>query len=116
MIRLEFQERGIFNKVEDQVDIRDLMAYYLGQKGKIQGEGLQYVLITEFPRYLIIVFKRFTSNDYNIEKNTTQVIYSGNLEVEGHQYKLVGQICHQGTAEKGSYKAAVHHGDRWFEA
>ncbi len=75
-----------------------------------------YALITEFPKYLIIAFKRFTSNDYNVEKNTSQVIYSGTLEIEGHKYKLVGQICYQGTAEKGSYKAAVQHGDKWYEA
>lgn len=55
------------------------MEYYLGKKGKTQGEGLLYVLITEFPQFLIIVFKRFTFNDYKIEKNTSQVIYSGSL-------------------------------------
>ena len=37
VIRLEFQERGVFNKVEDQVDIKDMMEYYLGKKGKTQG-------------------------------------------------------------------------------
>lgn len=46
VIRLEFQERGVFNKVEDQVDIKDMMEYYLGKKGKTQGEGLLYMLIT----------------------------------------------------------------------
>lgn len=28
----------------------------------------------------------------------------------------MGQICHQGSAEKGSYKAAVRHGEKWYEA
>lgn len=37
VIRLEFQEKGIFNKIENHVDIKDLIGYYLGQKGKIQG-------------------------------------------------------------------------------
>ena len=68
------------------------------------------MLITEFPRYLIIVFKRFASNDYTIEKNTTQVVYSGILDIQGHRYKLIGQVCHEGTHEKGSYKAAVNLG------
>ena len=81
IIKLEFPERGIFNKVEDHVNINDMLQYYLGQKGKIQGEGLLYALITTFPRYLVIAFKRFTTNDYNVEKNTSQVVYSGNLEI-----------------------------------
>jgi ubiquitin C-terminal hydrolase len=93
-----------------------MLQYYLGQKGKIQGEGLLYALITTFPRYLVIAFKRFTTNDYNVEKNTSQVVYSGNLEIEGHRYRLLGQICHQGNAETGSYKAAVQHGGKWYEA
>lgn len=56
-----------------------MMEYYLGKKGKNQGEGLLYIKITQFPRYLIIIFKRFSSNDYNIEKDSSQVLYSGYL-------------------------------------
>jgi len=56
-----------------------MMEHYLGTRGKVQGEGLLYVKITEFPRYLIIIFKRFSSNDYNVEKNSSQVLYSGLL-------------------------------------
>jgi ubiquitin C-terminal hydrolase len=93
--------------VENQVDIMDMMQYYLGEKGRVQGEGLLYVKITEFPRYLAIVFKRFSANDYNVEKNSSQVLYSGCLEIEGLVYRLVGQVCHQGNSESGSYKAAV---------
>jgi len=29
---------------------------------------------------------------------------------------LIGQVCHQGTAENGCYKAAVLHEEKWFEA
>lgn len=61
------------------MDIKDLMGYYLGLKGKIQGEGLLYMKITSFPKYLTIVFKRFYSNDYSVEKDSSQVLYSGNL-------------------------------------
>jgi len=91
-----------------------MMQYYLGVKGRVQGEGLLYVKITEFPRFLIIVFKRFTSNDYNVEKNSSQVLYSGFLEIEGHPYRLVAQVCHQGSPEAGNYKAAVNFGEKWY--
>jgi hypothetical protein len=37
ILKLEFPERGIFNKIEDHVDIKDMMEYYLGKKGRIQG-------------------------------------------------------------------------------
>jgi hypothetical protein len=37
--------------------------------------------ITHFPKYLVIVFKRFYSNDYSIEKDSSQVLYSGYLEI-----------------------------------
>lgn len=57
------------------------MQYYLGTKGKIQGEGLVYMKITRFPKYLVIVFKRFYSNDYSVEKDSSQVLYSGYLEI-----------------------------------
>ena len=43
-------------------------------------------------------------------------MYSGILDIEGHRYKLLGQICHQGTHENGSYKAFVSHSGKWFEA
>jgi ubiquitin C-terminal hydrolase len=29
---------------------------------------------------------------------------------------LVAQVCHQGSAETGSYKAAVNFGEKWYEA
>lgn len=61
--------------------MKDLIAYYLGQKGKIQGEGLIYMKITNFPKYLLVVFKRFYSNDYSIEKDSSQVLYSGHLDI-----------------------------------
>jgi U4/U6.U5 tri-snRNP-associated protein 2 len=115
VIRLEFQERGIFNKIENHVEMGELMEYYLGKRGKIQGEGLLFMKITHFPKYLLIVFKRFYSNDYTVEKNCSQVLYSGQLEIEQHKYRLIGQICHQGPAEGGSFRAAVCHADRWFE-
>jgi ubiquitin C-terminal hydrolase len=93
-----------------------MLSYYLGQKGKIQGEGLRFMRITSFPRFLVLVFKRFYSNDYTIEKDTSQVIYSGNLEIEGQKYRLISQICHQGKHETGSYKCSVLMGEKWFEA
>ena len=38
------------------------------------------------------------------------------MDIEGHKYKLIAQICHQGTAENGSYKSAMLYGDKWYEA
>jgi len=37
--------------------------------------------ITQFPKYLIVVFKRFYNNDYKVEKDTSQVLYSGYLDI-----------------------------------
>lgn len=65
---------------------------------------------------MIIHIKRFTKNDYFIEKNPTIVnfpiknldlseyVWNKDTEKETYKYDLVANIIHEGEAEKGKYK------------
>ena len=74
--------------------------------------------ITQLPNYLIIHIKRFTKNDFFIEKNPTIVNFPiKNLDLteyvkpsdrgridETYKYDLLANIIHDGKPEGGTYR------------
>jgi len=88
--------------------------------------------ITRLPKFIILYIKRFTKNTFFVEKNPTIVnfpvksIEFGDLLSEevkaehakvGTTYDLMANIVHDGSPEKGSYKAHILHkgSGKWFE-
>jgi len=87
--------------------------------------------ITRLPKFIILYIKRFTKNTFFVEKNPTIVnfpvksIEFGDLlseedkatHKEGTTYDLMANIVHDGSPEKGSYKAHILHkgSGKWFE-
>lgn len=63
-----------------------------------------------FPEYLILIFKRFTKTEYKMEKDSSEVIYNGSLEIESRKYKLEAQICHSGEYDGGKFFSYVSFG------
>ncbi len=89
---------------------------FSGTKGVAQGEGISYMKVTGFPEYLVLVFKRFAKTEYKVEKDSSEVVYNGSLEIQNHKYKLEGQVCHAGEWEGGKFFSYVAFRDRWFMA
>lgn len=72
-------------------------------------------------RYIILYIKRFTKNNFFVEKNPTIVnfplshIEFGDLLSEdvkgkheaGTTYDLIGNVVHDGSPENGSYRVSV---------
>ena len=72
-------------------------------------------------RYIILYIKRFTKNNFFVEKNPTIVnfplshIEFGDLlsadvkdkHEAGTTYDLIGNVVHDGSPEKGSYRVSV---------
>lgn len=90
--------------------------------------------LTKLPPYLILCFKRFTKNNFFVEKNPTIVnfpvkdmdmaefISADPAVVAAHPhtvYDLVANICHDGPAGagKGTYRLHVRHkgANQWYE-
>lgn len=89
--------------------------------------------LTRLPRYLILHIKRFSKNEFFIEKNPTIVNFPiRNLDMRPYvdlpasmvgkvstKYDLVANICHVdgNTPFEGEYKVQVHHKstDQWYE-
>ena len=73
------------------------------------------------PRYIILYIKRFTKNNFFVEKNPTIVnfplshIEFGDLlsedvkgkHEEGTTYDLIANVVHDGSPEKGSYRVSM---------
>ena len=75
--------------------------------------------MSRLPRYLIVHHKRFTKNNFFMEKNPTIVTFPvKNLQLSDHipvpkgpdgnpvpsKYNLVANICHDGKPDAGSYR------------
>lgn len=46
ILKLEFPEKGIFNKSQNQIGILSLLEKYMGKVGEKNSEGLRYAKIT----------------------------------------------------------------------
>ncbi|XP_022127550.1 U4/U6.U5 tri-snRNP-associated protein 2 isoform X2 [Pieris rapae] len=126
----EFRENII-----PQVNLYQLLSKFNGQTSKeyktYKENFLKRFEITQLPPYLILYIKRFTKNTFFVEKNPTVVNFPvknvdfGDIltpEVKAKYkgkttYELVGNILHDGTPEKGTYRAHVLHKptQQWYE-
>ncbi|KAL0896017.1 hypothetical protein ABMA27_012005 [Loxostege sticticalis] len=126
----EFRENII-----PQVNLYQLLSKFNGQSSKeyktYKENFLKRFEITRLPPYLILYIKRFTKNTFFVEKNPTVVNFPvknvdfGDIltpEVKAKHngkttYELVGNIVHDGTPEKGTYRAHVLHKptQQWYE-
>jgi U4/U6.U5 tri-snRNP-associated protein 2 len=99
--------------------------------------GVKTYKISRLPRYLIVHYKRFTKNNFFVEKNPTIVTFPvKSLRLGDHvpvptrpnaipgggqpvdsTYDLVANVCHDGKPAEGSYRAMVHHvaDGNWYE-
>ncbi|RAL40281.1 hypothetical protein DM860_006351 [Cuscuta australis] len=89
--------------------------------------------VTKLPKYLILHMRRFTKNNFFVEKNPTLVNFPvKNLELKdyiplpsppnakeklGSKYDLIANIVHDGKPGEGSYRAFVQRKSEglWFE-
>ncbi|KNC79257.1 hypothetical protein SARC_08342 [Sphaeroforma arctica JP610] len=94
------------------------------------GKGFIYK-IKQLPRYLIVYIKRFTKNNFFLEKNPTIVNFPvKNLDLKDFvgdkytsetRYDLVANIVRDGPPDRGSYRVHVLHKgrgqgtDSWFQ-
>eukprot|EP00898_Chlorokybus_atmophyticus_P002893 jgi/Chlat1/3604/Chrsp234S03585 len=87
-------------------------------------EGKKRFRITRLPKYLVLYMKRFTKNNFFIEKNPTIVNFPvKNLELKDYipvptdkqdktlpsKYDLIANICHDGKPKEGTYRVQVFH-------
>ncbi|KAM0030214.1 putative ubiquitinyl hydrolase 1 [Helianthus debilis subsp. tardiflorus] len=97
---------------------------------KFDGETVNEVAcvryrVTRLPRYLILHMRRFTKNDFFVEKNPTIVNFPvKNLELKDYiplptsnKYDLVANIVHNGKPGDGSYRVFVQckSEEVWYE-
>eukprot|EP00919_Chromeraceae_sp_WS-2016_P010277 GHVR01024126.1.p1 GENE.GHVR01024126.1~~GHVR01024126.1.p1 ORF type:complete len:500 (-),score=82.02 GHVR01024126.1:36-1535(-) len=107
--------------------------------GKFDGERIQEPLpnvlrrfsFSSLPPYLIVHIKRFSKNNFFVEKNPTIVTFPiKNLEFREYfgpdvdprtvpvsRYDVLASVCHEGKPQTGSYKIIVynHAHSQWFQ-
>lgn len=88
--------------------------------------------ITKLPKYMILHMRRFTKNNFFLEKNPTLVNFPvKNLELKDYiplpateeseksqtKYDLIANIVHDGEPDKGSYRVFVQRKseEQWYE-
>jgi len=76
--------------------------------------GRRQFKILKLPPFLILQIKRFTKNNFFVEKNPTIVNFpirnldmSGITDLDGHVFDLVATICHDGQAVGGTYRCHI---------
>lgn len=89
-------------------------------------DGSKY-RITKLPEHLIVTYSRFAKNNFFVEKNPTIVTFpvrglnlADHIPVPANEpatYDLIANIVHDGTPDKGSYRAFVYHASdkNWYE-
>lgn len=113
-----------------QVPLFTILQKFDGQTEQdiaVKNETKQYIL-TRLPRYLIVHLKRFTKNNWFMEKNPTIVNFPvKNLQMREYttikdvgastKYNLVANLCHEGTFAKGAYKVHLQcrGTEQWYE-
>ena len=118
-----------------QISVNELLRKYDGvSTAPTQNGGLRTYRLTNLPTYLIVHYKRFTTNQFFREKNPTIVTFptktalrlsdvvpvpvdgkTGVCEVSS--YDLIANICHDGTPDAGTYRAQVFHKSdgNWYD-
>uniref|UniRef100_A0A7S0XB69 Ubiquitinyl hydrolase 1 n=1 Tax=Mantoniella antarctica TaxID=81844 RepID=A0A7S0XB69_9CHLO len=138
MLALDLPQAPLFQDVMEKNTIPQVPLYQILQKfdGETEYEvlrgGRKKFKVSRLPRYLIVHHKRFTRNNFFVEKNPTIVTFPvKNLQLSDHipvpngpdgkpapsKYNLVANICHDGKPEVGSYRAMVYHraDGNWYE-
>ncbi|KAK1443627.1 ubiquitin carboxyl-terminal hydrolase like protein [Babesia gibsoni] len=137
MLTLDVPNAPIFkdeheNNVIPTASIFQLLAKFDGMTEHTSSKGsLCRYRLWKLPEYLVINIKRFTRNNFFLEKNPTIISFPmKNLDLADYlderaakddngstRYDLVCNVCHQGSPTAGSYKIYTHHlpsGD-WYE-
>ncbi|ORM41688.1 U4/U6.U5 tri-snRNP-associated protein 2 [Babesia sp. Xinjiang] len=137
ILTLDVPSAPIFKDAQEknvipQVSIFQLLQKYNGQSEHTSEKGnICRYRLWKLPEYLLINIKRFTRNNFFLEKNPTIVSFPmKNLEMGTYvdenspdinnldtRYDLLCSVCHQGSPASGSYKIHVLHapsGD-WYE-
>jgi U4/U6.U5 tri-snRNP-associated protein 2 len=120
-----------------QVPIADLLRKYDGATPTPTPRGgTRTFKITRLPKYLVVHYKRFTKNAFFREKNPTIVTFpigGRPLRLADHvptpidpasnepapsSYDLVANVCHDGAADAGAFRAQVFHraDGNWYDA
>lgn len=141
MLALDLPQAPLFQDVMEknaipQVPLYQILQKFNGEKEYevVRGGGStrQKLRVSRLPRYLIVHHKRFTKNNFFVEKNPTIVTFPvKNLQLSDHipvpkdakgdpvpnKYNLVANICHDGKPNAGSYRAMVYHraDGNWYE-
>ncbi|KAL7747054.1 Ubiquitin carboxyl-terminal hydrolase 10 [Sorochytrium milnesiophthora] len=110
-----------------QVALSSLLAKYNGQTVQQYGDTIKQYRLVKLPQYLVFHVKRFVKNNFSTEKNPTIVNYAiKNLDMReyvptlpsepSNKYNLIANICHDGPADGGVYRAHVLHKglQQWF--
>jgi U4/U6.U5 tri-snRNP-associated protein 2 len=115
-----FQDEIEGGSIIPQVPMDTLLSKYDGLTVQESQGIVRRYKILKLPPYLILHIKRFSKNNWTTEKNPTIVNYNMDcLDLSPYvdtlaQYKLVANICHQGTLESGTYKVQVRALDQWY--
>lgn len=105
-----------------QVPIYELLQKFNGEKftdDPIKSQKKRYKILS-FPKYLILVFKRFENNMFFTEKNPTIVNFTTeNLTFSENniRYDLMSNIIHDGKPNQGTFRIQIRHKGRneWYE-
>ena len=107
-----------------QISIHELLNKFSGNKfieDPIKDQRRKYKILT-YPKYLILVFKRFENNMFFIEKNPTIVNFASERLSFGdmnntHTYNLIANVIHDGKPNHGTFRVQVLNkaSSEWYE-
>eukprot|EP00375_Theileria_parva_P002708 XP_765389.1 ubiquitin carboxyl-terminal hydrolase [Theileria parva strain Muguga] len=134
MLSLTVPEAPIFKDSMDtnaipQAQIFELLSKYDGVTETVNSSGdVCTYKLSKLPTYLILIIKRFTKNNFFLEKNPTIVSFPmKNLDLKDYvteeikdsvtRYDLYCNVCHEGKPTGGIFKVHVYHppSGNWFQ-
>eukprot|EP00923_Selenidium_pygospionis_P014095 GHVN01024279.1.p1 GENE.GHVN01024279.1~~GHVN01024279.1.p1 ORF type:complete len:178 (-),score=14.03 GHVN01024279.1:151-684(-) len=114
-----------------QVPIFDLLQKFDGvTEHEVSPNVVRRFSLWRLPMYLVLHIKRFSKNNFFVEKNPTIVTSPvKNLQLAEYidpaalhlnpqtRYNLVANVCHEGKPRDGVYKVHILHGptNDWYE-
>ncbi|KAN0031805.1 hypothetical protein ACTFIV_005672 [Dictyostelium citrinum] len=131
-LTLDLPPKPVFKDDQDksiipQIPLFNLLAKYDGTTETIlpNGEIKKYEILS-LPKYLILCVKRFSKNNFFVEKEPTIVNFPiKNLDLNDYlppgspksKFNLLATIKHEGDPNSGNYSVYINHkgNDKWFE-
>ncbi|KAM9953028.1 hypothetical protein ACTFIR_008086 [Dictyostelium discoideum] len=131
-LTLDLPPKPIFKDDQDksiipQIPLFNLLSKYDGTTETIlpNGEIKKYKILS-LPNYLILCVKRFSKNNFFIEKEPTIVNFPiKNLDLNDYlppgspksKFNLLATIKHEGDPNSGNFSVYINHkgNDKWFE-